>query len=223
MAKIIINNVPFEYDNGCAVLKLKHNECPFPELSEVWDDIIPMSFKDIATKLTNLEQRRVAILYLGVERLQEQVEPKLVSKETIRKTTTWVTADGNIETHTFDDTYELFKVVGAKLGENLEQRWRTANDVHYVRCKDTSTDREYFIWVDENSVKRANGRWDEKDFNPISAIAWTFTTLVPEGKIEKIIRQGDCILIKHKKGTEMLEEERHLTEEEYRTLLEEES
>ena len=110
MAKIVINNVPFEYDNGCAVLKLKHKECPFPELSEVWDDIIPMTFKDIATKLTNLEQRRVAILYLGVERLQEQVEPKLVSKETIRKTTTWITADGDIETRTYDDTYELFKV-----------------------------------------------------------------------------------------------------------------
>ena len=223
MAKIVINNVPFEYDNGCAVLKLKHKECPFPELAEVWEDIIPMTFKEIATKLTNLEQRRVAILHLGVERLQQQIEPKLVKKETIRKTTTWVTADGNIETRTYDDTYELFEVAGAKLGENLNDRGRTANDVHYVRCKDTSTDREYFIWVDVNSVKRANKRWDEKDFNPISAIAWTFTTLVPEGKIEKIIRQGDCILIKHKKGTEMLEEERHLTEEEYRTLLEEES
>lgn len=223
MAKIIINNVPFEYDNGCAVLKLKHKECPFPELSEVWDDIIPMSFKDIATKLTNLEQRRVAILNLGVERLQEQVNPILLSKETIRKTTTWITADGNIETHTFDDTYELFEVGAAKIREGLGDKMRVINDVHYVRCKDTSTDRVYFIWVDENSVKRANGGWNEKDFNPISAIAWTFTTLVPKGKIEKIIRQGDCILIKHKKGTKMLEEERHLTEKEYRMLLQEES
>lgn len=222
MAKIVINNVPFQYDYGCAVLKLKHKECPFPELSEVWNDIIPMTFKDIATKLTNLEQRRIAILYLGVERLQEQVEPRLVSKETIRKTTTWVTADGDIETRTYDDTYELFKVDGAKLGENLEQTWRTANDVHYVRCKDTSTDREYFIWVDENSVKRANG-WHNSSFNPIAAIAWTFTTVVPEGRIEKIIRQGDCILIKHKKGTVMLKDARHLTEQEYRMLLEEES
>lgn len=222
MAKIIINNVPFEYDNGCAVLKLKHDECPFPELADVWDDIIPMSFKDIATKLINLEQRRVAILHLGVERLQNEVEPILVSKETIRKTTTWVTADGNIETKTYDDTYELFKVEGAKLGVNLQESWRTTDDVHYIRCKDTSTDRVYFIWVDKNGVTRTNG-WDEKSFNPISAIAWTFTTLVPIGQIQKIIRQGDCILIKHKDGIELLDEERHLTEQEYRMLLEEES
>ncbi len=222
MAKIIINNVPFEYDNGCAVLKLKHKECPFPELSEVWDDIIPMSFQDIATKLTNLEQRRVAILYLGVERLQEQVNPILLSKETIRKTTTWITADGNIETHTFDDTYELFEVGAAKIREGLGDKMRVINDVHYVRCKDTSTDRVYFIWVDKNGILVTND-WKENSFNPISAIAWTFTTLVPQGKIEKIIRQGDCILIKHKDGIKLLDSERHLTEQEYRMLLEEES
>lgn len=223
MAKIVINNVPFDYDYGCAVLKLKHTDCPFPELADIWEDIIPMSFKDIAKKLTNLEQRRVAILYLGLERLKAEVEPQLVSKETIRKTTTWVTADGNIETRTYDDTYELFKVAGDKLGENLEQTWRTVNDVYYVRCKDTSTDREYFIWVDKDAVVMTNNDWEETKFNPIAAIAWTFTTLVPEGKIEKIIRQGDCILIKHKKGTKMLRDARHLTEQEYRMLLEEES
>lgn len=220
MAKIIIDNVPFDYDNGCAVLKMKHTECPFEELVEVWDDIVPLTFQDIATKINNLEQRRIAISYLGLENLQKQVSPVLVGKETIRKTTTWVTAEGGIETKVYDDTYELYAVKGKKLGEGLDS-WRTPTDVHYVKCKDTSTDREYFIWVEEANIIRTNDY--PENINPIMAIAWTFTTIVPEGSIERIIRQGDCILIKHIEGTKMLNTARHLTEIEYRTLLEQES
>jgi hypothetical protein len=42
---------------------------------------------------------------------------------------------------------------------------------------------------------------------------------VPQGKIAKIIRQGDCILIKPKGKYEPLSTPRHLTEKEYKTLL----
>lgn len=220
MAKIIIDNVRFDYDYGCAILKMKHTECPFGELMDIWDDIVPFTFQDIATKINNLEQRRIAIFYLGLDNLQKQVSPVLIGKETISKTTTWVTAEGDIETKVYDDTYELYAVKGEKLGEGLEL-WRRPNDVHFVKCKDTSTDREYLIWVEENGIKRANGWFN--DINPISAIAWTITTIVPEGEISGIIRQGDCVLVKHKKGTKMLDHSRHLTEMEYRTLLMEES
>jgi hypothetical protein len=98
---------------------------------------------------------------------------------------------------------------------------------HYVRCKDTSTDREYLLWVDFDSVKITNGfnYFDNKGFevNSIMAIAWTIQTNVPVGNIEKIVRQGDCILIKPKGKYEPLSRERHLTEKEYRTLLVSES
>jgi hypothetical protein len=53
---------------------------------------------------------------------------------------------------------------------------------------------------------------------PIQSIAWTIQTDIKEGGIEKIVRQGDCILIK-KKDTAETGLVRHLTENEYRTLL----
>jgi hypothetical protein len=60
-------------------------------------------------------------------------------------------------------------------------------------------------------------------FFQIQAIAWTITTNVPKGHIEDIIRQGDCILIKPKGKYEPLVTARHLTEEEYKTLISAES
>jgi hypothetical protein len=95
-----------------------------------------------------------------------------------------------------------------------------------VKCKDTSTDREYFIWVDAQSVYRTNNpkQWlssssnFSKEINPIQAIAWTIQTDIKEGGIEKIVRQGDCVLIKKKKNSER-GSVRHLTEKEYLKLL----
>ena len=55
--QIIINNMKFDYDLGCRLLKLKHQTCPFEQLADIWDDIVPLSFKEIA-QLPNLEQRR---------------------------------------------------------------------------------------------------------------------------------------------------------------------
>jgi hypothetical protein len=101
-------------------------------------------------------------------------------------------------------------------------------DAYYVKCKDTSTDREYLIWVDLNSVwnvkcendKKLN-RWqfDIDKINAIDCIAWTIQTDIPQGNIEKIVRQGDCIMIKPKGKYETLNKERHLSKEEYLELL----
>ena len=127
----------------------------------------------------------------------------------------------NLKTINFKDTYKLFEVTGEALGLN------DRNNYHYIQCKDTSTDREYLIWINAADVYRTNnpGQWTSSGENygmkitPIQAIAWTIQTSVSEHDIEKIVRQGDCILIK-KKGNVMLNDTpRHLTEKEYRTLL----
>lgn len=225
--QIVINNVPMEFDLGCRMLKTKGGVCPFDEIQDFWEDIIPLSFKDIA-KIPNLEVRRIGLLFLGLDRLIAEVKPELVSRETIQKQTTWVDEQGELVEHKFDDTYELYKVKGEYFNEGVNS-WQKMNDAYYVKCKDTSTDREYLIWVDMNSVwatKCANNtnlhRW-EFDITKISAIdciAWTIQTNVPKGKIKKIIRQGDCILIKPKGGTyAFLDNERHLSKEEYLGLL----
>lgn len=230
MRKIVLENYKFDFDLGCRLLKLKYgNDCPFPELEDFWNDIVPCTFKEIA-KFENLEERRVGVFCLGLERLIKEVNPKLLNKETIKKTTTWINSKGELETKEFDDTYELFEVSEKYFNEGFKS-WQKFEDSYFVKCKDTSTDREYMIWVelrDIASIKLnsndnyiyfdSEGKW-KKSINSIQAIAWTIQTNVEKGNIEKIIRQGDCILIKPKNKSLESVPTRHLTEEEYRTLL----
>jgi hypothetical protein len=97
MAKeIVIDNQKFDFNTGVRILKLKHKECPFEQISDFWDEIVPLTFKDIA-QLVNLEQRRIGINHLGLERLIESVKPTLVDTKTIKKTTTWVDTNGKLE------------------------------------------------------------------------------------------------------------------------------
>ena len=225
--KIIVENTTFPYDLGCRLLKLKNgNVCPFPQLEDIWNDIEPITFKEIA-KLENLEQRRVGIVCLGLEKLIKEVKPKLLNKQTIKKTTTWINKNGDLENKTFDDTYELYQVDGSYFSEGLEQ-FQRMGDSYFVKCKDTSTDREYLLWVDLLNVYITNNAENGKfgygfatnKVNAIQCIAWTIQTNIQEGNIEKILRQGDCILIKPKdKSVAVLNEARHLTEKEYRNLI----
>jgi len=221
--KIIINNVAFDYNIGCKLLKTKYKNEPFGNLDDIWEDIVPMTFKEIATEIKNLEQRRIAIGCLGLDQIVKEVNPTLMRSETLKKQTTWVTPEGNLETKQFNDTYELWKVDGNKWSEGTDARWG-ADDVFYIRCKDTSTDREYLIWIDAVDVARTNNKdgWFSSDkskhITPIQAIAWTIQTDIEKGGIDKIVRQGDCILIKMKQDATK-GRVRHLTEEEYKTLL----
>lgn len=232
--KIIIDNVPFDFDLACKVLKLKGGDSPFEELNSFWNEIVPIDFAEISL-LPNLEQRRIAIKYLGIDDIVSQVNPKLISEETISKETTWINETGVEETIKFDDTYRLFSVDENVLlkGKDEEANTYNANKQYFVKFKDTSTDREYMIWVDIASVYNTNhnkqlNRWntekvfEEGNITAIDCIAWTIKTTLPTHNIRTIIRQGDCVLLKPISGnTEG--EERHLTSKEYRELLKFES
>lgn len=227
MSKIVIQNVVFPFDLGCRVLKLKEAECPFDELSDFWNDIEPLTFKEIAM-LENLEQRRIGVEHLGIDNIVSEVNPILLDKTTLKKTTTWINEFGVEETINFDDTYELYKVSNNVLLSQEPNSWRRETFSYYVKFKDTSTDREYLIWVDLRDVYNNNYEgWKsdegmEKIVTAIDCIAWTITTNVAEGNIKRMLRQGDCVLIEPKEK-EFLDKPRHITKEEYNTLLEVES
>lgn len=222
---IVISNIEFEFNLGCKILKIKHKECPYKELEDIWDSIEPITFKEIA-ELKNIEHRRVAFLLYGLDNLIKEVDPVLVNKKIINKTTTWLDNNNNPITKTFEDVYELYQVNGSYFGKT--QWGRFADDVYYIKCKDTSTNREYMIWVDVNNVYRTKypedkiWSFDSIDINKIDAIdciAWTIQTDVPKENINKIIRQGDCILINTKNKYTPLVTPRHLTSQEYLNLL----
>jgi hypothetical protein len=227
MAKLVLNNVAFDYDLGCKIARLKYGDvCPevLSPLADFWNDIVPATFSDIA-QLPNLEQRRIGIGALGLERLTSEVNPILLDRKTLNKSTTWVNENGELHTFNYDDTYELYQVKGEVFSQGLSSG-QTMADSFYVKCKDTSTDREYLIWIEPQSVYRTNrdNTWYQhgksyKELNAIECVAWTITTNVPQGNIEKILRQGDCIMIKPQGKYEPLAIPRHLTQVEYETLI----
>lgn len=224
--EIIIENRTFSYDMGCRLLKTRFNESPFEELKEFWDDIKPITFSEALSSFDNVEDRRIAISSLRIEKVVKEIRAELIDSKTIKKKTTWVGDDGNLIEKKFKDTYELYEVHSSVLGVNDNRANRNNGFLNYLRFKDTSTDREYLLWIDAQSVYTTNndvpyvssGENYGRKINAIQAIAWTIQTDISKSSIEKIVRQGDCILIKEKKDAIRCSE-RHLTESEYLKLL----
>jgi hypothetical protein len=241
--RVIISGQSFPGRTGLRILKLRHETCPFPQWQEAWDVLTPLTFREITEQIKDVERRRTAIAYLGIERLMTQIESKMIREETIEKITTWVDADGQIREHRFSDTYSLHRVRWTTLFGDLtdetnllmNSNWNKPHNHHFVKCKCASTGKEYILWVDLRQVYRTNhpevtrqslddiGHWRiERLVDPIEAIAWTFQTRLAKGSIEAIIRQGDCILMRPVINP-VLDTNRHLTGEEYRTLMRSES
>jgi hypothetical protein len=235
--KVIIENIEFPYELGIRMLKAKYRTCEFPELTDIWDSIAPLRFGEIHEYFTNIPLMQIAFRCIGLEAMMREINPKLISTETLSKTTSWVQADGSILHHQFEDIYELYRVGWQSLYAHRDAMSIPVDlrvSLHVVKCRDTSTGKEYVIWVDIRDVYRVNNsdpvgpvgqstavtkRLMEKKINPIQAIAWTIRTDIPLGGIASIIRQGDCIMIRPKDDCTARVEPRHLTEAEYRTLL----
>ncbi len=222
--KIIIDNVIFgDFDTGLKILKLKYQEIPeqFLSIKKQWDSTDAATFADVA-QLLNVEQRRVGMQYIPIESLQTEIKPVLISSETIPKTTEWL-VNGKAINHSFEDTYELYKVSEESMFKDTEHQ-ANFGVYYYLSFKDASTSRKYMLWVDLNHVRRVNDfRCKLEEMSPIACIAWTFMTTIEKGGIEAIFRHGDLLLYKLNKEHVILKAPRHLTEEEYRNLLKHES
>ena len=202
--KIVIKNIPFAFDLGCKLLKTIHNECPFDELQDFWNDIQPLSFHDIL-KIENIEQRRVCFSTYGTEKLLEYLHLDKVSTKTIKRKNKWL-VDNKLVDKSVNEIYELYRL---RETDKTDLGLAMHNKYYILKFKDTSTDRVYLLWL-------ANLRNEDA----IEAIAFSFRTKVREGNIEKIIRQGDCMMIKIKdESIALLNWERPLTKDEYINLV----
>lgn len=148
------------------------------ETEELWNTTQPWTAKEVFS-LTNQEQKYLLLSMIAPEQIEEEMSPVLVDRQTLTKTQPRYNVDGktghkvtkrfkpdqvNENLIQFEDTYELYYFDKSKLG--------TENDVYYVKCKDTSTDRVYYIYVDGTDPRCKT--------DAISAIAWTMRD--PEGK-----------------------------------------
>ena len=173
-----------------------------------WDEIEPITAAE-ALQEAMIEFRRTMFWAIGVTKLFTSLNPTLLDTVTlVKKNNRW---DKNNKPYVQEltDIYELYKIDGATL---LGQRNnRNAVDVFAVRCWCTSTEREYWIYVPQNAAYIYDHKTGEKP-SALKAISWTFN--VSTSDIDKIYRQGDIILVKSKEKPEY-NYSRHLTAEMY--------
>ena len=48
---LVIENLKFDFELGCKVLKCSGGDCPINGLEDKWDSIVPITFKEIAETL----------------------------------------------------------------------------------------------------------------------------------------------------------------------------
>ena len=184
-------------------------------VEEYWNSIIPVTVEE-ALNIENTEIRRTYFDCIGVVKLFKTLNPKLLDKQVItKKRANW--DDENKESfRTFEDVYELYEIDGSKLFEK-DRFGRNPQPVYAVRCWCTTTNREYWLYVNEEA---ATGRrwWGDEKAKPdaIRAIAWTIR--IDVDKPEKIYRQGDIIVVKKSKDS-MDIREYHLDKDQYLQLM----
>ena len=186
-------------------------------IEEMWDSIEPVTVKQ-ALAQDNTETRRVYFDCIGIQKLFTSLKPKLRDKQTIKKKRTkWDDNDNPVE-YEFEDVYELYEIEGKKLFDK-DQWGRDPQPIYAVRCWCTTTNREYWLYVNQEAA--TGKRWSTEDpsYDAIRAIAWTIRVDVAEENIERLYRQGDIIVAKIKDGSQSMNWQRHISKEEYLTKL----
>lgn len=222
LPRIVVDGQDFESNIGIKILKAKYGTfenfrtSKTSYMSKKGADLIKESMENAsdltiqeALSIKNLEARRVCFRYIGIDKIFKELEPELVDSQTIQKSTR-VSKEGELEP--FEDKYELYRVKGQKLNEGEQSSWRRVTDFYILRCSCTSTGREYLIYIQD--------MWARSGSKPdaIEAVAWTIQIEVPETHVEKIVRAGDCIMVKPKAGYVKCSL-RHISKEEYLTKL----
>lgn len=162
----------------------------FDVIRKAWNDAANLTVEQAFTT-KNIEHRRVMFNVMGVDNLMASLKPTLVDRQTITRDNLVFDKDGNKSIEQLVDTYELYQIDGDRLfaGTEAAERWRFQRDrnIYAVKCKDASTEREYWIYVTDEAAKNKNA---------IEAIAWTYM-LKSGTKADEIYRQGEVIIAKH--------------------------
>ena len=186
-------------------------------IEEFWNSIEPVTVQQALAK-DNTEERRVYFDCIGIEKLFKSLKPKLRDKQIIKKKRTKWDDENNPEEYEFEDVYELYEIDGKKLFKK-DQWGREPEPVYAVRCWCTTTNREYWLYVNRQAATGHSWRSDNSTYDAIRAIAWTIRVDVEEEDIERLYRQGDIIVAKIKDNAEVFSFPRHISKEEYLTKL----
>jgi hypothetical protein len=193
-------------------------------VEECWNRIEPVTVEE-ALKVENTEGRRTYFDAIGIEKLFKGLDPKLLDKQTIKKSRVRWDDELNEYTHEFEDVYELYEILASKMF--TKDRWgnEPRDHIYAVRCWCTTTNREYWLYVPKWAAI-GESWWSSSDderakADAIRAIAWTVRLDVPIGHVDRIYRQGDIIVAKMKDSAKATETTSlyHLSKDQYLSLM----
>ena len=192
-------------------------------VEEMWDSIVPITIQEAFSE-RNAERRRVYFDCIGVEKIFKNLNPKSLDKQVIKKKRHRWDEKNDPWVHEFEDEYELFSIDPKELYATSDlsdwQKQRQATKYVAVRCKCTSTQREYWIYVPEEEAICNGARvWDDdkkKRYDAIKAIAWTIRIDITDP--EKVFRQGDIIVAKESPTSKVVTPY-HLNKDQYLQLM----
>lgn len=149
-------------------------------LLEAYDDTTPYTYEE-AFKIENDEFRAKVFGSIDIVEMIEALGHERIATEGKHLRHKQFSPEGEFQGYVeYDVIYETHKVNGEKL--NIEG---DDTDVYALRCWCTTTDKEHWLWIE-----------DEYKDNPLEAVAQTFrvhSSLIPH--ITEIKRQGDILLV----------------------------
>ena len=154
---------------------------------ELYDQVEPFSYEE-AFKIEDERFRQLVFTAIDVVEMVNSLGYERTLTEGKKVLHKEFNAEGDfIGMKEYDIIYEILKVDGSKLTENIENRWGgepESTDMYALRCWCTTTEEEHILWVEE----------EYKD-SPLEAVA--STCRMPENwipHIKEIKRQGDIFL-----------------------------
>ncbi|HVI44569.1 MAG TPA: hypothetical protein VM802_06855 [Chitinophaga sp.] len=99
-----------------------------------WDDTQPISVQE-ALMESNLEKRRVMFDCIGVTRLFQKLNPRLLDRQVLQKDQTRWDKDNNPYPYSYEDVYELYVIDREHLfPDRIRDNSMRMEDVYAVRC-----------------------------------------------------------------------------------------
>ena len=150
------------------------------ELLDNYDIVTPYTYEE-AFKIENAEFRAKVFGSIDIVEMITELGHERIATEGKHLRHKQFSPEGEFLGYVeYDVIYETHRVNGKKL--NIEG---DDNDVYALRCWCTTTDKEHWLWIE-----------DEYKANPLEAVAQTFrvhSSIIPH--ITEIKRQGDVLLV----------------------------
>ena len=174
-----VKNQKVDFDETVE-LSLFNCDDAMDELLNAYDDAKPYTYEE-AFKIENDEFRAKVFGSIDIVEMIKELGHERIATEGKHLRHKQFSQDGEFQGYgEYDVIYETHKVNGEKL--NIEG---DDSDVYALRCWCTTTDKEHWLWIE-----------DEYKDNPLEAVAQTFrvhSSIIPH--ITEIKRQGDILLV----------------------------